>query len=91
VSVAKVGPAKDQKVESADLTGARGELVEALLRESREERERIDLKASLLLSVCSLALAALVHATAYLHWDPRDLVGFQWFLWRGWHSAPAPS
>jgi hypothetical protein len=35
VSVAKVGPAEDQKVESADLTGARGELVEALLREPR--------------------------------------------------------
>jgi hypothetical protein len=35
------------------------------------------------LSVCSLALAALVHATAYLHWDPRDLVGFHWFPWAG--------
>ena len=58
-------------------------MVEALLRESREELERIDLKASILLSVCSLALAALVHAAAYLHWDPRDLVGFQWFLWAG--------
>ncbi len=62
---------------------ARGELVEALLRESREELERIDLKASILLSVCSLALAALVHAAAYLHWDPRELGGFQWFLWSG--------
>jgi hypothetical protein len=62
---------------------ARGELVEALLRESREELERIDLKASILLSVCSLALAALVHAAAYLHWDPRELVFSQWFLWAG--------
>lgn len=35
------------------------------------------------MSVCSLALAALVHAAAYLHWDPRDLVVFQWFLWSG--------
>ncbi|MBA2782615.1 MAG: hypothetical protein H0T74_06800, partial [Rubrobacteraceae bacterium] len=62
MSVAKDGPAKYQKVESADMTGARDELVGALLRESREELERIDLKASILLSVCSLALAALVHA-----------------------------
>ncbi len=68
---------------SADLTGAREELLEALLRESREELERIDLKASILLSVCSLALAALVHAAACLHWDPRNLVGSQWFLWSG--------
>jgi hypothetical protein len=83
MSVAKQGAAEDQKEENADLTGARDELVEALLRESREELERIDLKASILLSVCSLALAALVHAAAYLHWDPRDLVGFQWFLWAG--------
>lgn len=73
----------EQTVESVDPRGARGELVEALLRESREELERIDLKASILLSVCSLALAALVHAAAYLHWDPRELVGFQWFLWLG--------
>ena len=65
------------------MQGARGELVEVLLRESREELERIDLKASILLSVCSLALAVLVHAAAYLHWDPQDLVGFQWFLWLG--------
>ena len=83
MSVAKQGPAEDQKEENADLVGARDELVEALLRESREELERIDLKASILLSVCSLALAALVHAAAYLHWDPRDLVVFQWFLWTG--------
>ena len=46
------------------MQGARGELVEVLLRESREELEHIDLKASILLSVCSLALAALVHAAA---------------------------
>src|SRR5215211_5741451 len=83
MSVAKQGPAEDHKVESADLTGARDELVEALLRESREELERIDLKASILLSVCSLALAALIHAAAYLHWDPRDLGAPQWFLWAG--------
>lgn len=83
MSVAKDGPARDQKVESADLRGSREELVGALLRESREELERIDLKASILLSVCSLSLAALVHAAAYLHWDPRELVGFQWFLWSG--------
>ena len=83
MSVAKEGPAEDQRVESTNLTGARDELVAALLRESREELERIDLKASILLSVCSLSLAALVHAAAYLHWDPRDLVGFQWFLWSG--------
>jgi hypothetical protein len=83
MSLAKDGPTEEKTVESADLAGAREELVEALLRESREELERIDLKASILLSVCSLALAALVHAAAYLHWDPRDLVGFQWFLWAG--------
>jgi hypothetical protein len=83
MNVAKDGPAENQKVESADLTGAREELVEALLRESKEELERIDLKASILLRVCSLSLAALVHAAAYLHWDPRDLVGFQWFMWSG--------
>src|SRR5215203_2537543 len=77
------GPSQEDMVENADLKKARGELVEVLLRESREELERIDLKASILLSVCSLALAALIHAAAYLHWDPRELVGFQWFLWSG--------
>ena len=82
MSVAKVSSAEDQNM-GAPTWRARDELVEALLRESREELERIDLKASILLSVCSLALAALVHAAAYLHWDPRDLVGFQWFLWAG--------
>src|SRR5215211_7830745 len=83
MSVARDGPAEEKTVQSDDPTGARDELVAALLRESREELERIDLKASILLSVCSLSLAALVHAAAYLHWDPRDLVGFQWFLWLG--------
>jgi hypothetical protein len=65
------------------MSGARDELVGALLSESGEELERIDLKASILLSVCSLALAALVYAAAYLHWDPRELVRFQRFLWSG--------
>src|SRR5215213_6185052 len=60
MSVAKEGPAEDRRVESTNLTGARDELVAALLRESREELERIDLKASILLSVCSLSLAAAV-------------------------------
>src|SRR5215213_11711922 len=83
MGAAEDGSPRKQTVESVDLKGARGELIEVLLRESREELERIDLKASILLSVCSLALAALVHAAAYLHWDPRDLVGFQWFLWAG--------
>ena len=50
MSLAKDGPSEEKMVESADLTGAREELVEALLRESREELERIDLKASILLS-----------------------------------------
>src|SRR5919107_1698707 len=83
MAAAEDGSPRKQRTESVDLKGARGELVEVLLRESREELERIDLKASILLSVCSLALAALVHAAAYLHWDPRDLVVFQWFLWSG--------
>src|SRR5919202_5022708 len=83
MSVAKGGPAEEKMAQGADLTSARDELIAALLRESREELERIDLKASILLSVCSLSLAALVHAAAYLHWDPRNLVGFQWFLWSG--------
>src|SRR5215212_694625 len=83
MSAPEDGSARGETGENADLQVARGELVEVLLRESREELERIDLKASILLSVCSLALAALVHAAAYLHWDPRELVGFQWFLWAG--------
>src|SRR5215212_6955071 len=74
MSAPEDGSARGETGENADLQVARGELVEVLLRESREELERIDLKASILLSVCSLALAALVHAAAYLHWDPRDLV-----------------
>src|SRR5215213_8207736 len=83
MGAAEDGSPRKQTVESVDLKGARGELVEVLLRESREELERIDLKASILLSVCSLALAALVHAAAYLHWDPRELGDSQWFLWSG--------
>src|SRR5215213_8654110 len=83
MGAAEDGSPRKQTVESVDLKGARGELIEVLLRESREELERIDLKASILLSVCSLALAALVHAAAYLHWDPRELLAFQWFLWSG--------
>lgn len=83
MSAAGDGPSREDIVENADPKEARGELVEVLLREAREELERIDLKASILLSVFSLSLAALVHAAAYLHWDPRELVGFQWFLWSG--------
>ena len=83
MAAAEDGSPRKQRTESVDLKGARGELIEVLLRESREELERIDLKASILLSVCSLALAALVHAAAYLHWDPRELLAFQWFLWSG--------
>ncbi len=83
MSVAGNGPSQDERVKYAELKEARGELAEALLGEARDELERIDLKASILLSVCSLGLAALVHAAAYLHWDPRELVGFQWFLWAG--------
>ena len=81
--VADDGSGVAHAAESGESKEARGELVEALLRECREELERIDLKASILLSVCSLALAALVHAAAYLHWDPRELGDSQWFLWSG--------
>jgi hypothetical protein len=61
----------------------RNALVEALLRESREELERIDLKASILLSVFGLALVGLAHAAAYEKWDPRTLGPYQWFFWLG--------
>ncbi|HEX5849215.1 MAG TPA: Pycsar system effector family protein [Rubrobacter sp.] len=83
MGAAEDGSPGKQTMERVDLMDAREELIEVLLRESREELERIDLKASILLSVCSLALAALVHAAAYLHWDPRELLVFQWFLWLG--------
>ena len=83
MSAAGEGPSRDDMIENDDLKKARGELTAVLLKETREELERIDLKASILLSVCSLALAALVHTAAYLHWDPRELAGFQWFLWSG--------
>jgi hypothetical protein len=69
--------------EADELKGVRGELVEALLRESREELERIDLKASILLSVSGLSLVGLAHAAAFENWDPRTLGVFQWFLWAG--------
>ena len=52
-----------------------------------KELERIDLKASILLSVCSLALAALVHAAAYLHWDPGNSYSHSGSYGRGWRSA----
>ena len=81
--VAEDGSGAAYTAESGDLKHARDKLVEALLTECREELERIDLKASILLSVCSLALAALIHAAAYLHWDPRELGPPQWFLWVG--------
>jgi hypothetical protein len=83
VCVAEDGSGAAHTAESGDLRDARGELVEALLTECRGELERIDLKASILLTVCSLALAALIHAAAYLHWDPRELGAPQWFLWSG--------
>lgn len=69
--------------EPGELKDVRGELVQALLRESREELERIDLKASILLSVFGLALVGLAHAAAFEQWDPRSLGVFQWFLWLG--------
>jgi hypothetical protein len=70
-------------MELDELKDTRSELVEALLRESREELERIDLKASILLSVFGLALVGLAHAAAFEQWDPRSLGPFQWFLWTG--------
>jgi hypothetical protein len=81
--VAEEDSSVTEPAEGGNLKEARGDLVDALLQESREELERIDLKASILLSLCSLGLAALVHAAAYVHWDPRDLGGFQWFFWTG--------
>jgi hypothetical protein len=69
--------------EAGALKEVRDALVEALLRESREELERIDLKASILLSVFGLALVGLAHAVAFEEWDPRNLGAFQWFLWSG--------
>ena len=71
------------RTEAHESQDVRSELVEALLRESREELERIDLKASILLSVFGLALVGLAHAAAFEQWDPRSLGGFQWFLWTG--------
>jgi hypothetical protein len=79
--VAEDGSGAAYTAVGSDLRDACDKLVEALLMECREELERIDLKASILLSVCSLALAALIHAAAYLHWDPRELGPPQWTLW----------
>jgi hypothetical protein len=69
--------------EAGNLKEVRDALVEALLRESREELERIDLKASILLSVFGLALVGLAHAAAFESWDPRTLGVYQWILWLG--------
>ena len=77
------GPGVADPAELGELKAVRGELVQALLRESREELERIDLKASILLSVFGLALVGLAHAAAFESWDPRTLGVFQWFFWSG--------
>lgn len=77
------GPGMADPTEPGELKDVRGELVQALLRESREELERIDLKASILLSVFGLALVGLAHAAAFEQWDPRSLGVFQWILWLG--------
>ena len=77
------GPGVADATELGDLKAVRGELVEALLRESREELERIDLKASILLSIFGLALVGLAHAAAFEEWDPRTLGAYQWLLWTG--------
>jgi hypothetical protein len=72
-----------ETTEAGNVKEVRDALVEALLRESREELERIDLKASILLSVFGLALVGLAHAAAFEEWDPRTLGVYQWFLWAG--------
>ena len=77
------GPGTVDPTELDELKDVRDELIQALLRESREELERIDLKASILLSVFGLALVGLAHAAAFEQWDPRSLGAFQWFLWTG--------
>jgi hypothetical protein len=77
------GPGVTDPPELGESKAVRDELIEALLRESREELERIDLKASILLSVFGLALVGLAHAAAFEEWDPRSLGAFQWFLWTG--------
>ncbi len=83
------GPGAVTHMEADRSNDIRGELVEALLRESREELERIDLKAEILLGVFGLAVVGIVHAAAYIHWDPRTLGAFQWFLWSGMVLAGA--
>jgi hypothetical protein len=77
------GPGVTDSPELGVSKTVRDELIEALLRESREELERIDLKASILLSVFGLALVGLAHAAAFEQWDPRSLGAYQWFLWTG--------
>jgi hypothetical protein len=77
------GPGMADPAELGEVENVRAQLVEALLRESREELERIDLKASILLSVFGLALVGLAHAAAFEEWDPRTLGAFQWFFWSG--------
>ena len=77
------GPGVADSTEIDEVKEVRTALVEALLRESREELERIDLKASILLSVFGLALVGLAHAAAFEQWDPRTLGAYQWLLWLG--------
>jgi hypothetical protein len=77
------GPGVADPPEVGEKKVVRDELIRALLRESREELERIDLKASILLSVFGLALVGLAHAAAFEEWDPRTLGAFQWILWTG--------
>lgn len=83
MSATEDGTSVADPTEAGKLKAVRGELIQALLRESREELERIDLKASILLSVFGLALVGLAHAAAFEEWDPRTLGAFQWFLWTG--------
>lgn len=77
------GPGMAHPTELDESKAVRDELIQALHRESREELERIDLKASILLSVVGLSLVGLAHAAAFEDWDPRTLGAFQWFLWTG--------
>ncbi len=70
-----------QKAEASQ--NARRELVEALLKDGREELGRADGKASILLTASGVVASVLLAGAIAGDWNPTALGRFQWLWWPG--------
>lgn len=62
---------------------ARRELVEALLKDTREELGRADSKAATLMSASGVVVSVLLAGAIAGKWNPTELGHWQWLWWPG--------